>query len=506
MSRDDSTDRGARVGTQRPLPRSRTSASSAVAAVDQPWPSAGADVRCWPGPLPGSLTDRGNARLFVDLNHDRFRHAEGVGWLVRDGYRWKRDGAEKAALWAAGEMGERMPASDTHGFFNDRELQQHRRRTLSTFGMKALLAHAEASPDLSVSPDALDSDAYALCTPAGVVDLSTGRMRAADPGKDLHSRATSVAPEVMGIPRWHRFLSDIFGEGTDGRNMIDFLQVLLGYSITGDVGAQVLPFLCGEGYNGKSVLLDTMMQLFGDYADTAPSGFLMERGAASESLSDLAELHGRRLIVCSEPRRGEKFDETRVNFLTGGDRIKARRMQESFSFAPTHHLWIMGNQRPGVAIGGSSFWRRIRLLPLDRVVPDGRRIDNLAFELVRDEGPGILQWLVEGAGRYLATRGSLEGPDRVRRANTAYSTSEEHIARFIENRCIRDTGAGFEHRVEQSLLYAAYSSWCSAQEGIVPARPRAFAVRVRREVGLTSPAEMIKSNGRKYYPGIALSE
>ncbi|MEU9445887.1 hypothetical protein AB0D42_34460 [Streptomyces sp. NPDC048304] len=42
-------------------------------------------------------------------------------------------------------------------------------------------------------------------------------------------------------------------------------------------------------------------------------------------------------------------------------------------------------------------------------------------------------------------------------------------------------------------------------EGIRPASPRAFATRVRQELGLTSPAAMIKSNGRKYYPGIALA-
>ncbi|MEU3521615.1 DNA primase, partial [Streptomyces sp. NPDC006654] len=48
------------------------------------------------------------------------------------------------------------------------------------------------------------------------------------------------------------------------------------------------------------------------------------------------------------------------------------------------------------------------------------------------------------------------------------------------------------------------SSWCHAGEGIRPASPRSFATRVRQEVGVTSPTDMIKSNGRKYYPGIAL--
>jgi putative DNA primase/helicase len=460
-----------------------------------------------PAPLPSTLTDRGNAKLFVTLYRDQFRHVEGLGWFCWDGYRWKRTGGEKAALWAAGEMAEDMPDSDPRGLFSDRDLLHHKKRTLSTTGMKALLTQAKASPDLSLDPDNLDGDPYALCTPGGVVDLHTGLLRKPNPTRDFHSRATSVAPQHTETPRWHRFLHDTFGDDVEGQEMIDFLHLLLGYSITGDVGAQVLPFLHGHGKNGKSVLLDTMIQILGDYADAAPPGFLMDRGSFSEHSTELTELHGRRLIVCSELKPNDKFDEARVRLLTGGDKIKARRMrQDYFSFTPTHHLWLLGNHRPEVTTGGFAFWRRIRLLPFERTVPDHRKIDNLAFELVRDEGPGILQWLIEGARRYLATRDSLEGPDRVRIATTAYANTEDHIGRFLSECCTNDLENQPDLRVEQGLLYTAYAAWCSAGEGIRPAGTRAFATRVRQEVGLASPADMIKSNGRKYYPGLALLE
>jgi putative DNA primase/helicase len=456
------------------------------------------------GPLPPSLSDRGNARLFAELHRERFRHVEGLGWLSWDGHRWRREGGRKAAIWAAGEMAERMPDSDPHGVFSDRVIAHHKRRTLSTAGMKALLAQAKAAPELSVDADQLDGDPYALCTPAGVVDLRNGHLRRADPARDLHSRATSVTPHTMKTPRWHRFLGDTFGQDAEGREMIDFLHLLLGYSITGDVGAQVLPFLHGEGKNGKSVLLDTMVQVLGDYADAASPGFLTERGAAEHSTA-LTELHGRRLVVCSELSSNDKFDEARVRLLTGGDRIKARRMhQDYFSFSPTHHLWLLGNHRPEVTTGGFAFWRRIRLIPCTRTVPADRKIDNLAFDLVRDEGPGILQWLIEGAQRYLATRDPLRGPGPVTAATTAYATAEDHIGRFLSERCTRERDTGHGLRVEQGLLHSEYTSWSHTVEGIRPATPRAFAQRVRQEVGLASPTDMIKSNGRRYYPGIAL--
>jgi putative DNA primase/helicase len=216
--------------------------------------------------------------------------------------------------------------------------------------------------------------------------------------------------------------------------------------------------------------------------------------------TDLAELHGRRIIVCSELKPGDRFDEARVKLLTGGDQLKARRMrQDFFSFTPTHKLWLLGNHRPEVNTGGFAFWRRMRLIPFERIVPDDRKIDNLASVLVRQEGPGILAWLVEGARRYFAGDKDLTGPDRVRVATTAYAETEDHVGRFLTERCRLDAGL----RAEQATLYEAYKQWVGF-EGSTPVTPRAFAARVRDCLGMTSPKQMALSNSRKYYPGIGL--
>lgn len=424
------------------------------------------------GLLPEELTDRGNAKLFARLYSDRFRHVEGLGWYCWDQYRWKRTGGEKGAMWAAGDMAEQMPHTDPHGVFGDREVSSHRRRTQSTAGMKALLQQAQAAPGLSLDPDVLDGDMYALCTPGGVVDLRTGDLHKPDPLSDMHSRATSVGPEDMPIPRWRSFLRDTFGDDDKGRETVDFLHLLLGYSVTGDVGAQVLPFLYGSGANGKSVLLEVMMQILGEYANAAPPGFLMEKGKFTEHSTELTELHGRRIVVCSELKPNDKFNEARVKLLTGGDTITARRMrQDFFTFTPTHKLWLLGNHRPEVGTGGYAFWRRMRIIPFERKVPDALKIDNLAQELVCDEGPGILYWLIEGARRYLATRDSLHGPASVRLATEAYEKTEDHIGRFITERCTKgsDGQPNPDLRVEQKLLYETYVRWCS-DEGIRPPR------------------------------------
>jgi putative DNA primase/helicase len=450
------------------------------------------------GLLPDTLSDRGNAKLFVRLYANDYRHVPGLGWFRWDHTRWQAD-EDDTVLWAAGDLAESLATMDPRGRFTTAALQQHRRRALSTTGLNALLAQARTAPGMVLNAALLDADPYALCTPDGVVDLRTGVIRTPDPNKDFHSRCTTVAPEPMPTPRWHRFLTDTFGEDREGAEMIDFLHLLLGYSVTGDVGGQVMPFLFGSGRNGKSVLLDVLMKLLGDYADAAPPGFLMARPYEGHP-TDLAELHGRRVVVCSEVKPGDRFDEARVKLLTGGDRIKARRMrQDFFSFEPTHKLWLLGNHRPEVGTGGFAFWRRMRMVPFERVVPYDRKIDNLADVLVTEEGPGILNWLILGARRYLGGERDLTGPERVRFATNAYAETEDHTGRFLGESCRMEGGL----KAEQARLYAAYRDWCQ-NEGSPAVSSRAFAARVREVVGLASPKEMILSNQRKYYPGIGL--
>ncbi|MEU5367282.1 phage/plasmid primase, P4 family [Streptomyces sp. NPDC005925] len=448
--------------------------------------------------LPDTLSDRGNAKLFVKFYSNEYRHVPGLGWFRWDSTRWQID-EDETVLWAAGDLAESIATSDPRGVHSATALQQHRRRALSTSGMNAMLMQAKSAPGMVLNASQLDADPYALCTPGGVVDLRTGHLHRPDPNKDFHARCTTVAAQAMPTPRWDRFLTDTFGDGPEGAQMIEFLHLLLGYSITGDVGAQVLPFLFGSGKNGKSVLLDVVMKLVGDYADAAPPGFLMARPYEGHP-TDLAELHGRRVIVCNEVKPGDRFDEARVKLLTGGDRIKARRMrQDFFSFRPTHKLWLLGNHRPEVGTGGFAFWRRMRLIPFERVVPDDHKIDNLADILVNEEGPGILNWLITGARRYLAGEKDLTGPERVRIATNAYAETEDYTGRFLSECCRMAPGS----RAEQARLYAAYKTWCQ-NEGAPAVSSRAFAARVREVVGLESPKEMILSNQRKYYPGIGL--
>ncbi|GLF98224.1 DNA primase family protein [Streptomyces yaizuensis] len=478
-----------------------------------PRPAAAAALRADPLPpapgesgpaavplVPRSLTDRGNATLFQRVYGEDFRYVPNLGWYRWAGYRWAVDVEARAVSEAAFELAENLSPRDPSERFTARQLARHINRSLNDQGNSALIRVAKKMPAFHLAAEALDRDPYALCTPDGVVDLRTGVVREPHPSQ-FHTRSALCAPREMPTPMWDQYLLDTFGPGPKGRALTGYMQQMMGYTITGLVSAQVLPFLHGDGGNGKSVLVGVLQRLLADYADTAPHDFLMAK-AYSDHPTELADLQGRRLIVCNELNPGARFDQARMTLLTGSDRIKARKVrQDFFSFWPTHTLWLIGNHRPAVPAGGKGFWRRIRLIPFEQNVT--RVISDLDVLLVEAEGPGILHWIVQGTGKYLnGDDPHLKNSAQVAAATRDYAQAEDTFGRFLADCCRLGDPATL--RTEQRTLRLAYQSWCE-DEGVDPVPPRRFGENVRRVIHHPAGTGLPTSNGRKIYKGIALT-
>lgn len=448
---------------------------TAALKVVEPTPTSDAEAY--------TLTDDGNAQRLVDAHGNEIRYVpERAKWLAWEGYRWQWDDAARVReLMKA--IARTLPADENAD-------RRHRDYSLSARGTSAALQQACSDARIVARSADLDGHRLHLNTPNGVVNLTTGQTSAADPA-ELHTRSTAVAPdEDMATPRFKAFLADTFGGNAE---MIRFVQRIAGYSASGDVRYHVLPFLYGEGQNGKSVLMDVLRNLLGDYATTAPPGFLT--ASRQEHSAEIARLQGMRLVVASEVNQGTRFDEARVKELTGGDALTARYMrQDFFTFEPTHHLWLMGNHQPEVKAGGDSFWRRLRLVPFLHRVPDDKKIDGLADILAAEEGPGILAWIVRGAVDVFA--GGLREPESVMEATRTYAAEEDHVGRFLEECCRR--GGGTHVRLETKRLREAYDTWCHG-EGQDPLPGRTFGQELKRR-GIGSKP----SNGKRFYLDLSL--
>src|SRR5690606_19855947 len=98
--------------------------------------------------------------------------------------------------------------------------------------------------------------------------------------------------------------------------------------------------------------------------------------------TDLAMLRGARVVIAQETEDGQRWAESRIKALTGGDPISARLMrQDFFTFEPVFKLMIAGNHRPSLRNVDEAVRRRFNLVPFEVTIPREERDPNLPEKL-----------------------------------------------------------------------------------------------------------------------------
>lgn len=431
-------------------------------------PAATAGPRTWP------MTDYGNAERLVHYHGRMMRHcAAWNAWLIWDGTRWKRDDDGQAVRYAKDTVRQidyEIPAEPD----GDRRKLLRKWATASESNAKvnAMLALAQSEPGIPVAPELLDADPYLLNTPSGTVDLRTGQLRAHDQADLITKMAPIAYDQDADAPFYAAFLDRIFA---DDHDLVHFVQRVAGLSILGTTSERILPICHGAGANGKSTLLELWSRILGDYADQADADtLLLAKRQQGGNTPELADLHGKRLVITSETTEGRKLDVARVKAITGGDTIKAcRKFEHPFSFVPSHTVWLATNHRPRITDDGDAIWDRVHLIPFTVTFPPDQRVPRVELDARLDEeAAGVLAWLVEGAVNY--HRGGVgQVPDSVRAATAAYRSNEDVVGAFLDEMTERSATDNTPCRA----LFTAYCDWCEGA-GERPMRERDFAPRV----------------------------
>lgn len=323
---------------------------------------------------------------------------------------------------------------------------------------------------IAISMTALDSNPWILNTPGGIVDLTTGKVGPADPDA-LCTKSTAVVADFGGAcPEWKRFLAEVTG---NDRELESYLQRLAGYSLTGSTEEQSLVFVHGPGGNGKSVFLNVVSGVMGDYARTAS----MDTFTSSHNekhTTDIAMLTGARLVTASETQAGKRWDESRLKALTGGEPITARFMrQDNFTFLPQFKLLFVGNHRPEVRDVDKAMRRRIQLVPFT-VTPSV--VDKRLSEKLREEWPSILSWMVQGCLEW--QRIGLAPPKTVLAATEEYFTDEDAVGRWLSE-CVE---LAPEENATTGALFDSWREWAGENGEFVGSLKRLSSALVARKI------------------------
>lgn len=408
-------------------------------------------------PSAPNTTDMGNAQRFASQHGDKCRYCYPWGkWIVYDGTRWKIDQTGDVGRFAK-ETAISIYTEAGNNKIDDRErdaIIEWAKRSESLSRLQAMVTLAQSEPGIPIMPDQLNQHPWKFNTTTGTIDLKTGSLRP-HCKEDFLTQISPVAFDPTArAERWERFLDEIF---LGDRELVAFLQRLSGYGLTGSVRDHILAILYGKGSNGKSTLVETTLAYLGeDYGIKAPSDFLLAK--RDQHPTEKTDLFGRRYVACVETEDGRRLSESHIKELTGGDRIRARRMREDFwEFLPTHKVWLATNHKPGVNGTDEGIWRRLYLIPF-RASFEGAAKDAQLSEKLLAELPGILAWAVRGCLAW-----QIEGlgrPKEIQAATSDYRKGEDQIAGFIEEVC----WIAPQESIRASELLKAYQDWADDRE------------------------------------------
>lgn len=432
--------------------------------------------------LAWTYDDTGNAHRLHDTYGGVIRYCyDFKKWLFYDEAtnRWTRDGGDyvkrcmdKVIANIADETTEDQEALNKF-------IKQSRQSNKKNAGIK------ECEHLLAIDGDAFDKKPWLLNTQTKCLDLQNGILLNPDKEQYFMKATNAVYDSNAECPQWLKFLDEVF---LSNQELIEFIQKALGYTLSGHTFEQCMFLLLGDGKNGKSVFIEVIRYILGDYAVNIDINSLMVKKFGNTASSDIARLQGARLVTAGENNDGTRLDEGLIKQMTGGDIMTARRLYENeFEFTPQFKIWLSTNHRPIIRGTDDGIWRRLVVIPFKFKV---QKADKKLTIKLKEEKDGILRWILEGWKKY-SKDGTLHLPQMLLDEVEDYKHEMNIIDVYLEDRTQDSTYVC----TQASLLYADYVEWCKRTNNFCYSM-----AKFGREI--SKKYEKYKTNGIIMYRGI----
>ena len=436
-------------------------------------------------------TEIGRADKFIgNIKNTHCYIKETSQWHIFNGTVWEQDDkrlVQQKAMDFIKDEGRRIASID------DDNIREEARHDFTRHANRAAVNNLTelAAVQLVNTVGRFDTDRMAMALENGWVDLNSCTFNPPDPDKLFSLQAAVPYKATEPAKLWRETVNQVFSNQED---LVVYFQKAIGYSLLGGNPEQLL-FIChGAGANGKSLLLETIRNVLGTYAQAMPISTLMRgkqnAGAASPELS---RLRGVRFALAAETEKGQAWSANRIKTLTGGDMIAARGLyKDIIEFRSDATIWVACNHKPEVDSSDEAMWRRLRLIPFNRVFSRHEQDPELSGKL-KAEYPGILIWMLQGLRMYLS-QGHLEEPREVKMATTRYRDEMDSVKRFLgSNAKLQPNESETVADIKEAYLY-----WCK-DEGLKPLAASQFNAALE-----AAGCQQSKSNATRIWRGIKL--
>ncbi len=417
------------------------------------------------------LDHEGHARCVLAAYPGLYRYTGTHGWLMYTGTHWQAEGAEaslgRAIVQILRDRVEAFAAALKADPDGDKKLAAVRRVcAANSYTVGGIRQRMIDQVEVQCSIDDFDQHPFALNCANGVVDVRNGEL-AAHHRSQLFTYCLTVAfdPEAY-CEEWTDFVDSV----TESPQMSHYLQIVMGYCLTGVTREECMFYLYGPTRSGKGTFTETTSAVLGPLAEGLNfRTFTSDRTGDLQNF-DLAPLKNKRLIVASESRRNERMNEAVIKQVTGGDKVWcANKGRPHFSYRPQYKIILTSNHPANVDPQDNAAWGRLRVMHFPHSHEGTENKSLKARLLERDALEAVLAWAVAGAIEWY--RLGLPVMPEVASLTNQQRYESNTVALFVDNCCVREEGTF----TAGTALYHAYSDWCK-DEGYTPFGRKSFTV------------------------------
>ena len=435
---------------------------------------------------PDDLSDVGQAEKAAEVYASEVRYSPETDFLVYNGSYWQEDGIKAHgkmqdltleqlkeaetelahAIKGLQEQGildevKRLSSKKAEEQFGNEERYRRfvRAEAYRQFAAKRRdskyisAALKEWQPLCSIDVKELDRDEFLLNTPSATYDLRQGWEHPMEHRPDdFITKQTGTDPGNEGKDLWIEAL-DLFFQGD--KNLIRYVQDICGLAAIGKVYLEAIIIAYGSGRNGKSTFWNSISRVLGSYSGGI-SADALTANCKRNVRPELAETKGKRLLIASELEESMRLSTSLIKQLCSTDEIQGEKKYKApIKFEPSHTLILYTNFLPRVGAIDEGTWRRLIVVPFNAVIESHSDIKNYADYLVKNAGPAILSWIMDGAKRVIASDFRIDMPNAVKAVTEEYRERNDWLAQFIDECCELDS----EYKERSGAVYDEYRSY-----------------------------------------------
>lgn len=401
-------------------------------------------------------------------------------WFKFSGHRWRENDQGTSLrcslsqviepLYQKASQIEKDKSTDEQYSATEREAYLHNASSFNRIGIKLKTSNHKTAvmrecmeqfydPKLL---EQLDSNKYLLGFSNGVYDFNQKIFRNGEPEDYISfSTRTNYVPFNSKNDDHIRIkaeINDFFEKVFPNEPLRQYMWEHAASALIGEQRNQKFNIYTGVGGNGKSIFVDLMNLVLGDYADKLNIALVTQkRKGIGGPTPEIAKLKGKRYISMDEPSSDDVLNEGVMKQMVGGDEMEGRGCydRKMTKFYPQFELVCCTNKLFTVKSNDKGTWRRIRQVDfasefLDQHDYDAKHSQGLCDDPERpiyikdDQLKNKLPSWVEVFTALLIeivnkTGGKVNDCEKVLEASKAYQEKENFWAQFINENIEKGT-------------------------------------------------------------------